>query len=97
MSKIEDELNHMDLMTEKLNTFINMKVMRLNKKNEVISDITYHKDDKAINIQSTSKWLGILLDNPIEATAKLSIYVYLGSTTRRLTIKVANKYAGDEG
>jgi len=97
MSNTYDELDYMDTMTEKVNTFIDMKMKGQSKKIEVFSDVTYHKDYQDVDFQLAVKWLGILLDNAIDATDTHPIYLYFATTVRRLSIRVANEYIGNEG
>ena len=96
-AKAEADQVHMDTMREKANTFIEMKVKKHDKAVEISSDVLYHKDYIDVDFQLAIKWLGVLLDNAIEATDTQPIYIDFIATTRRLSIRVANEYLGDNG
>jgi len=95
--KFEDELNHMQLMAEQVNTFIEVKKESRNKSTEIIADIMYHKDYAAVDFELMLTWLGTLLDNSLDASINKPIYVNITVSTNRLLLKVANEYTGNEG
>jgi len=95
-SKTENALDQMELVNQRIMLFIDQKVAQHDKASQVVSDLTYYKDCEGLDLQIVLGWLGTLLDNALEASQHVPIYVYLYSGARRLRLKVANEYLGDQ-
>jgi len=96
-SKTEDALDQMELVNQRIRLFIDQKVVQHDEASQVVSDLTYYKDFEGLDLQIVLAWLGTLLDNALEASQHAPIYIYLYSGIRRLRLKVANEYLGEQG
>jgi len=93
-TKLEDDLAQMELRNNAIESFIQTKAKEKEKSIKIISDLTYFEDFEGLDLQIVLVWLGILIDNALEASQHAPIYVYLYSGTRRLRLRVDNDYLG---
>ena len=95
--KLEKSIEHRDIMTGRVNKFIDSKIKASGNKIKIIANVSYKKNYEDVEFALILRWLGTLLDNAIEATATNPIYIYIGASTDFLTIRTENEYIGDGG
>lgn len=98
-NKLEEELEHKNLMTVYVSEFIQYKINESQKKVEFFLNILYKRDYENVDFILMIKWLGILIDNAIKTTndsspIKVSIKVSYSYLYIRIESKYSNTYIG---
>jgi len=97
-SGIENECDYGQQMEKKIEAFINAKTAKYGNDIDIDLELSYYKDCEQLDDpQIILGWLGTLLDNAFEAVLSQPIYIYLSSTKRTFTLRMANEYLGEEG
>jgi hypothetical protein len=92
---IQDVREYGEKMEKKIEVFIETKQAKHHKKVEIDVELLYYKDcEKLGDPQLVLKWLGMMLDNALEASENNPIYIYLASTHKSFTLRMANEYTG---
>lgn len=93
LTHIKDVREYGEKMEKKIEIFIETKKANHQKKVEIDLELLYYKNCERLgDLQLVLKWLGIMLDNAIEASNNHPIYIYLASTHKSFTLRMANEY-----
>jgi K+-sensing histidine kinase KdpD len=92
---MEDVRNYGEKMEKKIEIFTKAKQTKYQNKIEIDLELFYFEDCERLSDQQLLlKWYGIMLDNALEASDNHPIFIYLASTSKSLTLRLANEYTG---
>lgn len=92
---IQDVREYGEKMENKIELFIETKQASYHKEIEIDIELFYYKDcEKFGEPQLVLKWLGMMLDNALEASDTHPIFIFLTSTHKSFTLKMTNEYTG---
>ena len=95
LNVIDYKNNNMQGINQQIMRFIQLKKAQHEVDIELILDIGYYSDYKKVDLQQLMRWLGTLLDNAFDATEDNPIYIRIVVTSKRVSLSVANEYAGE--
>jgi sensor histidine kinase regulating citrate/malate metabolism len=80
---------------EKIEAFVQTKLQERKSEIKIISEINYDEAYKSVNLSLTLIWLGILLDNALDASVNSPIIIKIISNALGFKLEVSNEYAGE--